>query len=75
MKDRIDEAIRIIAKREGITEREVLDSMQEAMDAGMHSSDPAVRARWAGIPRQGEKPAPREVIEHILHILDRAGRN
>lgn len=64
-----DAAIREIAKRQGLTEQEVLASMQEALDEGMRSPDPAVQAEWRSIPHKGEKPTPQEVMEHIVRKM------
>lgn len=63
---RADAAIREMAKQQGITVQELLASMQDALDEGMRSPDPAVQAEWHSIPHKGEKPTPQEVMAHIV---------
>lgn len=70
-----DVAIQEIAKKQGITEQEVLASMQEALDEGMRSPDPAVQTAWRSIPHKGEKPTPQEVLEHIVKRIRRDQMN
>ena len=40
--------------------------MQLAMDAAMENPDPAVRAMWDSIPRQGEKPTLEEFMDYLV---------
>ena len=61
MKQDINNIIRHIAKQEGVSEQEVLDEMQKAIDAGYSNPDPAVQAYWASMPFKG-KPTPQELI-------------
>ncbi len=60
--------IRDIAKQQGVSEREVIDEMQKAIDAGYGSSDPAVQAQWASMPFKG-KPTPQELILYLADKL------
>jgi hypothetical protein len=62
-------AIREIAKREGKTVQEVLNDMQEALDAGMQNPDPAVQAEWRRIPHKGAKPTPQEVMDYMANKM------
>ena len=64
MKPNIDDIIRHIAKREGISEKEVLGEMQKAIDVGYHNPDPAVQAYWSSMPFGG-KPSPQELILYL----------
>ena len=68
MKQSIAEVIRGIAKEEGVSEQQVLDEMQKAIDAGYDSKDPAVRKYWAAMPFQG-KPTPEEFIAYMAGQL------
>ena len=60
--------IRDIAKQQGVSEREVIDEMQKAIDAGYGSSDPAVQAQWVSMPFKG-KPTPQELILYLADKL------
>ena len=55
MNQDISDIIRHIAKQQGISEREVIDEMQKAIDAGYRSLDPAVRAQWASCPLKASR--------------------
>ena len=39
--------------------------MQKAMDLAMASKDPIIQARWARIPRSGEKVTLEEFVEYV----------
>lgn len=64
MKQDINDIIRHIAKQEGVSEQEVLDEMQKAIDAGYSNPDPAVQAYWASMPFKC-KPTPQELIVYL----------
>ncbi len=64
MKQDINDIIRHIAKQEGVSEQEVLDEMQKAIDAGYSNPDPSVQAYWASMPFKG-KPTPQELIVYL----------
>lgn len=64
-----DAAIRRIALESGLSDEQVLQSMQEAIDAGYDSADPAVRAAWRGVAFAGKRPTPRDVVNHCLKRL------
>lgn len=64
MKNHIDDIIKKIAKQEGISEQEVVDEMQKAIDAGYNNQDPTVQASWVSMPFKG-KPTPEELILYL----------
>lgn len=64
MKQNMNGVIRQIAKQEGVSEQQVLDEMQKAIDAGYSDPDPAVQAYWASMPFKG-KPTPQELIVYL----------
>lgn len=51
-----------IARDNQVSEAEVRFEMQKAMEQGMSSSDPAVKARWASFSFSGEDPTVEEFI-------------
>ena len=72
MKQNINKVIRDIAKQEGVSEQEVIDEMQRAIDAGYSDPDPEVRAQWAAMPFRS-KPTPQELIPYLIGMLQRGG--
>ena len=54
-----------IAKAEHITPEQVRHEMQKAMDTAMASTDPAIQAKWARIPKSGEKLTLEEFVEYL----------
>ena len=54
-----------IAKTEHTTKEHIRQEMQKAMDLAMASPDPLIQARWARIPKSGEKPTLEEFVEYI----------
>lgn len=58
--------IAMLAKERGISEEEVRREIQIALDIGMSSSDPEVRAYWQDILQKGVSPTPEGVIEYIV---------
>lgn len=60
-----EEAIRILAMREGLAIEEVREQMELAMAEGLGSEDPRIRARWEEIPRKGGTPTPEELIGYL----------
>lgn len=64
MNQDINAIIRHIAKQEGISEQEVINEMQKAIDEGFNNPDPSVQAYWAQMPFKG-KPTPRELILYL----------
>lgn len=72
MKKDITGIIRRIVNQEGISEQEVIDEMQKAIDAGYNNPDPAVQAYWASMPFDG-KPTPRELIVYLAGKIQNEG--
>lgn len=64
MKQDVNDIICKIAKQEGISEQEVIDEMQKAIDEGYSNPDPAIQAYWASMPFKG-KPTPQELIVYL----------
>ena len=60
-----EEAIRILAMRDGLAIEEVREQMELAMAEGLGSEDPRIRARWEEIPRKGGTPIPEELIGYL----------
>ena len=58
-------ALEIIAAKEGISVEEVSREIQLAIDDAMKNPDPKVQAEWRKIPKKGKKPTPEEVIEIV----------
>ena len=69
---KIDAIIRQIAKKNRTTPERVRQEIQLAMDAAMASSDPAVQARWAQVPRRGEKPTLEEFIGYMASLFPKS---
>lgn len=57
-----------IAKKNHTTLEVVRTEMQYAMDMAMQSLDPAVQARWAAIPRKGDKPTLEEFVCYLASL-------
>ena len=57
-----------IAKKNHTTPEVVRTEMQNAMDMAMQSLDPAVQARWAAIPRRGDKPTLEEFVCYLASL-------
>lgn len=64
MEQNFNDIIRQIALQEGISEQEVIDEMQKAIDIGFSNPDPAVQAYWAAMPFKG-KPTPQELMLYL----------
>ncbi|MBP1736771.1 MAG: hypothetical protein H6Q60_652 [Oscillospiraceae bacterium] len=64
-----EQAIRKIAKRDGVSIEYVRKQMQLAMLSGLCSSDPAHKAFWGNVPSRTEIPTPEELITHIAKKL------
>ncbi len=61
----INKALKIIAKRNGVSIAEVRREIQEALDEGMRNPDPKIQAYWNSIPRRSKKPTVEEVFSFI----------
>ena len=51
-----------IAQEHNVPEAQVRAEMQEAINAGRASNDPAVQAKWEEFQFAGEEPTPEEFI-------------
>ena len=76
MRGKIDvaKAVRLIAKREGITVEAVRREMSLAMRVGLCSQNPKIQARWKKVPCRGKVPTPEELIAYLAANID-AGRD
>lgn len=54
-----------IARSEHTSKAHVRKEMQKAMDLAMASNDPLVQARWARIPKSGDKLTLEEFVEYM----------
>ena len=68
MEKDVNEIIRFIAGREGISEQEVLEEMQKAINAAFKNENPDVRREWENMPFK-DTPAPQEFIKYIAEKL------
>lgn len=59
-----------IAEREHVTVQEVRDEMQAAIEEAQQSSDPAIQALWASIPRKGTALTLEEFISYMANKAD-----
>nr|WP_288829638.1 hypothetical protein [uncultured Clostridium sp.] len=72
-KDRLNiaqNAIKKIAKRDGVSVNYVRKQMKIAMLNGLSSTDPQIKQFWDNIPREGEIPTPEELIIYIAQIAE-----
>ena len=67
---RAAEAIRSIAKTNGIPEAQVRLEMEQAIQAGRDNPDPRVQAYWASSPFQDRMPSPEEFILWVVQQID-----
>lgn len=65
---KIEAVLAQIARKNNTTKEHVRRELQYAMDIAMASPDPAVQARWAAIPRKGEKPTLEEFICYMASL-------
>ena len=57
-----------IARKNHTTPEKVRAQIQYAMDMAMKSSDPGVQARWASIPRKGDRLTLEEFVSYLVYI-------
>lgn len=62
-------ALEIVAAKEGISVEEVRREVQLAIDEAMKNPDPKIQAEWRKIPKKGKKPTPEEVVEFFSKSL------
>ena len=56
------EAIRMIAQKNGMTEQQVRDEMELAIDSGYSNPDPSVQRYWRSTLFANRKPSPEEFM-------------
>ena len=57
---------RNIARRQHVTEEEVMTRIQTAILKGIHSEDEVVRNEWKRIPCESEFPTPEELFDYLV---------
>ena len=62
-------AVKEIAKREGISRKEVYREMQRAINAGYYNPDPKIQAAWKEVPLRFGKPRPEDVVRYCANKL------
>lgn len=65
----VKKAIDIIAKKEGVSRKQVLTELQKAIAEGFSNPDPAIHAEWTKIPCKGARPTPEELITYEVNKL------
>lgn len=68
-KKKISEYLRIIARKEGITENEVREEIAFAISLALKSKDPQIQNFWRNIPCNGESPTIEEIIDYVVTEL------
>lgn len=71
-KDRLNlaqNAIKKIAKRDGVSVNYVRKQMKISMLNGLSSTDPQIKQFWDSIPNEGEISTPEELIIYIAEIV------
>lgn len=66
---KFQEILNKIAKEHNTTPEDVYTEMQLAIDAAYNSPDPEARAKWAAIPKKGDKTTVEEFIDFSVTIL------
>lgn len=61
----MNEVLKKIAVKEGVSVEYVRKEIQEAIDAGMASPNEEIQARWKEIEFKGSRPTPEEVIYYL----------
>ncbi len=57
--------IREVARRQGVSEREVIAEIEKAIKSGMNSKEPEAMAFWA--PFNGRTPTVEEVVKVMVN--------
>ncbi len=68
----VKKAIDIIAKKDGVSRKQVLIELQKAIDEGFSNPDPTIHAEWVKIPCKGTRPTPEELITYEVNKLRRS---
>ena len=61
--------IRLLAEKNGVSEREIREQMQIAINMAMESDDPEAKKYWDAMRQSGRRPTPEEVIRDIARRL------
>ncbi|GFH88807.1 hypothetical protein IMSAGC002_00045 [Lachnospiraceae bacterium] len=64
-KETISEYLKVIAKKEGISEDDVRNEIALAVSLALKSNDPHIQAFWKDIPCDGDAPTIEEIIDYI----------
>lgn len=62
-------ALELVAKKNGCSVEEVRREIQNAINEGMKSTDPAAVKFWSNLSRNGGVPEPEEVIEAMAKAV------
>lgn len=62
-------ALRQVAQNNGVSLAQVIQEIDKLIEEAMHSDDPAVRAQWEQIPREGAVPTAVEVMVYLSERL------
>ncbi|MDA8227744.1 MAG: hypothetical protein M0T74_08630 [Desulfitobacterium hafniense] len=65
----VENAIKEIARRDGVTVEYVKMQMKIAMMNGLRSADPRAKSFWDNISREGKIPTPEELIIHTSELV------
>lgn len=68
-KDIMNQILKLIATDENLSEDEVYQEMQIAINQAYDSEDEDVRKRWQDIPCSQDHPTPEEVIGYLVQKL------
>lgn len=66
---RIEQCLKIIAKKEGISESKVKDEIALAISYALKSNDPKIQNFWQNIPCEGTSPTIEEIIAFLAERL------
>lgn len=64
-KKRIEQALNIIAAKEGISESEVREEIARAISYALKSNDKKIQYFWQNIPCKGDAPTIEEIIDYL----------
>lgn len=66
---RIEQCLKIIAEKEGISESKVRDEIALAISYALKSDDPKTQNFWQNIPCEGTAPTIEEIIGFLAEEL------
>ena len=66
---RIEQCLKIIAEKEGISESKVRDEIALAISYALKSDDPKTQNFWQNIPYEGTAPTIEEIIGFLAEEL------